>query len=74
MLPVVRELETEYTERMTFEYLDFNQPDVQAVKEKFAVRGYPTFIATSAAGTPTELLAGRQTREALVALIEKALA
>jgi thioredoxin-related protein len=74
MLPVVRELEAEYADRVGVQIVDYYAGDNRPLLSRYGVRGHPTILVLGRDGTPSELLRGVVPKEQLVALIDVALA
>ena len=74
MLPVVRELEAEYVERVGVLIVDYYNADNRPLLSQYGVRGHPSFLVLGRDGTPSEILRGVVPKEQLAALIEAALA
>jgi thioredoxin-related protein len=51
MAPIVNGLETQYTGRIDFVYLNVADPAVRQVMDEYGVRGTPHFFLRSADGT-----------------------
>ena len=73
MLPVVRELEAQYAERVDFQVLDYYSDATKPFLAQYAVRGHPTFMALARDGTPSTPLFGIVDKDQLVTQIEAAL-
>ncbi|MFN8526277.1 MAG: thioredoxin domain-containing protein [Chloroflexota bacterium] len=74
MLPVVRELEAEYSDRITFQIIDYYADQTKPLLSQYRVRGHPSFVLLGRDGTPTSPVQGIVARERLVEMIEAALA
>jgi len=74
MLPVVRELETEYAGRVQFEIVDYYNDANRPLRAQYGVRGHPSFVVLARDSRPSETLQGIVERQKLVDLIEAALA
>ncbi len=74
MLPVVRELEADYADRIGIMIVDYYGPDTRALLSEYAVRGHPSFLVLGRDGTPSRVLQSIVPKEQLVELIEAALA
>ena len=75
MLPVVRELEAEYADRVTFQVLDYYTDANKPLLSQYGVRYHPAFVVLGRDGSPTQVFRGGPVpREQLVAAIEAALA
>ena len=73
MLPVVRELEAEYADRVGVVVLDYYGPDTPPLRSEYGVRGHPSFIVLGRDGTSSRVLQAVVAKESLVELIEAAL-
>ena len=74
MLPVVRELETEYYGRVNFQIIDYYADATKPLLSQYLVRYHPGVVVLRADGTPLPTLIGPQSKEKLVELIESGLA
>ncbi len=74
MLPVVRELEAEYAERVGVLIVDYYNADNRPLASQYGVRGHPSFLVLGRDGTQSEIVRGVVPKEQLAALIEAALA
>lgn len=74
MLPVVRELQAEYRDRVTFSIVDYYTDANKPLLERYGVRGHPSFVVLARDGNPSETLRGVVAKQTLVDLIESALA
>ena len=74
MLPVVRELEAEYADRIGVLIVDYYGSDTRPLLSEYGVRGHPSFLVLGRDGTPSRPLQGIVAKERLVELIEAALA
>jgi hypothetical protein len=74
MLPVVRELETEYSGRVTFQIIDYYADQTKPLLSQYLVRYHPGFVVLRPDGTPLPTLIGPQSKETLIDQIEAALA
>lgn len=74
MLPVVRELETEYADRAGLAIIDYYASDTRPLLSEYGVRGHPTFLVLGRDGTPSAQLRGIVPKEQIAALLDAALA
>jgi thiol:disulfide interchange protein len=74
MLPVVRELETDYAERVGVKIVDYYNGDNKPLLEQYGVRGHPSILVLGRDGTPSPVFRGIVPKEKLVEAIEAALA
>ena len=74
MLPVVRELEAAYADRVDFQVLDYYAEANKPLLAQYGVRGHPTFLVLGRDGTPAPLIFGVVPPEQLIEQIEAALA
>jgi len=74
MLPVVRELEAQYAQRVDFQVLDYYSDGTKPLLAQYAVRGHPTFVILARDGTPSPPIFGVIPKDQLVAQLEAALA
>ena len=74
MLPVVRELEAEYADRVGVLIVDYYNADNRPLLSEYGVRGHPSFLVLGRDGTPSEIVRGVVPKDRLVELIEAALA
>ena len=74
MKPIVDGLEREYGEQIDFVYLNIDNPDTAAAKEKFGYRVQPHFFLVSAEGEVVEEWLGPVQRQQFVAAFETVLA
>ena len=73
MLPVVRELEADYVDRVGVLVLDYYASDTRPLLSEYGVRGHPSFVVIGRDGTSSQVVRGVVPKEDLVALIEAAL-
>ena len=74
MLPVVRELEAEYADRLNVQILDFYTDANRPLASQYGVRYHPAFVVLGRDGSLVHVFRGPVAKEALVEQIEAALA
>jgi hypothetical protein len=74
MLPVVRELEAEYADRLNVQVLDFYTDENRPLLSQYGVRYHPAFVVLARDGTPWQVFRGPVEKDTLVEAIEAALA
>ncbi len=74
MKPIVHGLENEYRERIEFVYLNIDDPDTTAAKEKYGYRVQPHFFLVDDNGEVVEEWLGQVGRDAFVTAFETVLA
>ena len=74
MLPVVRELEAEYADRVNFQILDYFADETRPLLSEYRIRYHPGFVILGRDGAPTWTHTGPVPRETLVEKIKAALA
>lgn len=73
MLPVVRELEAEYVDRVNVQIVSYYDDANRPLLEQYGVRGHPSFLVLGPDGSPSRVVQGVVRKERLVELIEAAL-
>jgi len=74
MKPIVHGLENEYGERIEFVYLNIDDPETTAAKEKYGYRVQPHFFLVDGNGEVVEEWLGQVSRDAFVTAFETVLA
>jgi thioredoxin-like negative regulator of GroEL len=75
MLPVVRELEAEYADRVNFQILDYYADANKPLLSQYRVRYHPAFVVLGRDGSPVQTFPGGPVpKEQLVGALEAALA
>ena len=74
MKPIVDGLESEYGERIDFVYLNIDDPETAAAKEKYGYRVQPHFFLVDAGGEVIQEWLGPVSREAFAGAFEEVLA
>jgi hypothetical protein len=73
MKPIVDGLENEYGERIDFVYLNIDDPETAAAKEKYGYRVQPHFFLVNAEGDVVDEWLGPVSRDAFVTAFETVL-
>ena len=73
MAPIVHGLEARYSDRMTFSYLDIDDPATREFRETLGYRYQPEFYLLDAQGTVIQKWVGLVDEQALVDAFDAAL-
>lgn len=73
MKPVVHGLEQEYGEQIEFVYLNIDDPETEAAKQKYGYRVQPHFFLVDGEGEVVEEWLGPVSREAFVSAFQTVL-
>lgn len=74
MKPIVHGLENEYGEQIEFVYLNIDDPETAAAKEKYGYRVQPHFFLVDEDGQVVEQWLGPVNRDTFVSAFESVLA